>query len=77
MNTKIKNLIINVLNSIKTFAINAYKSVLNVLKIRKYQVSIGFCVVLSIIALFGILKVSALAITAYLIYEITSKNTAR
>ena len=65
------------ITKIKTSVINAYNSVLNVLKIRKYQISIGTCLVLSIVSLFGILKISGLLITGYLIYELANKSVKK
>ena len=65
------------ITKIKTSVINAYNSVLNVLKIRKYQISIGLCLVLSIVSLFGILKISGLLITGYLIYELANKSVKK
>lgn len=65
------------ITKIKTLVINAYDNVLNVLKIRKYQISLGLCLVLSVASMFGILKVSGLLITGYLVYEIAVKGVKK
>ena len=65
------------ITKIKTSVINAYDSVLNVLKIRKYQISLGLCLVLSVASMFGILKVSGLLITGYLVYELATKSVKK
>lgn len=65
------------ITKIKTSVINAYNSILNVLKIRKYQISIGLCLILSVASMFGILKVSGLLITGYLVYELSIKGVKK
>lgn len=65
------------ITKIKTSVINAYNSVLSVLKIRKYQISLGLCLVLSVVSMFGILKVSGLLITGYLVYELSIKGVKK